>query len=74
MGHSCYISRKRWVSDCPVRNEIHYRKIPIISPGLYLFKRLFWWAYFRGSLFLEGLNIEGNFSSENGLDLAVQTA
>ena len=25
-----------------------YHKIPIISMGLSLFKRLFWWAYFRG--------------------------
>ena len=42
--------------------------------GLYLFKRLFCWAYFRGSLFSEGLIIEGNFVFQNGLDLTMKTA
>ena len=39
-----------------------------------MFKRLFCWAYFRGSLFSEGLIIGGNFASQNGLDLAIKTA
>ena len=42
--------------------------------GLYSFKRLFCWAYFRGSLFSEGLIIEGNFAFQNGLDLTMKTA
>ena len=36
-----------------------------------MFKRLFWWAYFRGSLFSEGLIIGGNFAFQNGLDLTI---
>ena len=36
--------------------------------------RLFWWAYFRGSLFLEGLIIGGNFVFQNGLVLTIKTA
>ena len=39
-----------------------------------MFKRLFCWAYFRGSLFSEGLIIEGNFAFQNGLDLTIKTA
>ena len=46
-------------------NPVKYRKIPIIS--LYLFKRLFCWAYFRGSVFSEGLVIGMNFAFQNGL-------
>ena len=54
---------------------VKYHKIPIISPqGLYLFKRLFCWAYFQGSLFSEGLIIGGNFAFQNGLDLTTKTA
>ena len=55
-------------------NEALYHKIPITSPGLYLFKRLFRWAYFHGRLFSEGLIIGGNFTFQNGLDLTVKTA
>ena len=44
-----------------------YRKIPIISPGLIFVQKAFLVAYFRGSLFLEGLIIGGNFAFENGL-------
>ena len=43
-------------------------KIPIIS-------RIFWWAYFRGSLFSQGVIIGGNFTfqnSQNGLDLTIK--
>ena len=39
-----------------------------------MFKRPFCWAYFRGSLFSEGLLIGGNFAFQNGLDLTIQTA
>ena len=42
--------------------------------GLYLFKRLFFWTYFWGSLFSEGLIIGGNFAFQNGLDLTIKTA
>ena len=37
-----------------------YRKIPIISPGLIFVQKAFCWAYFRGSLFSEGLIIGRN--------------
>ena len=39
-----------------------------------MFKRLFCWAYFRGSLFSEGLIIGGHFAFQNGLDLTMKTA
>ena len=39
-----------------------------------MFKRLFCWAYFRGSLFLEGFIFGGNFAFQNGLDLTMKTA
>ena len=39
-----------------------------------MFKRLFCWAYFRGSLFSEGLIIGRNFAFQNGLDLTIKTA
>ena len=39
-----------------------YRKIPIISPGAYIFERPFW-----RSLFLEGLIYGGKFASQNRL-------
>ena len=40
-----------------------------------MFKRPFCWAYFRGSLFSEGLIIGGvNFAFQNGLDLTIKTA
>ena len=35
---------------------------------------IFCWAYFRGSLFSEGLIIGGNFAFQNGLDLTIKTA
>ena len=41
---------------------------------LYFFKRLFWWAYFRGSLFSEGLIIARSFAFQNGLGLTIKTA
>ena len=34
---------------------VGYRKIPIVSPGLYLFERLFSWTYFREAYFRGGL-------------------
>ena len=40
--------------------------------GLYLFKRLFCLAYFRGSLFSEGLIIGRKFAFQNGLSLAIK--
>ena len=39
-----------------------------------MFKRPFCWAYFRGSLFSEGLIIGRNFAFQNGLDLTIKTA
>ena len=39
-----------------------------------MFKRLFCWAYFRGSLFSEGLIIGGSFAFQIGLDLTIKTA
>ena len=39
-----------------------------------MFKRLFCWAYFWGSLFSEGLIIGRNFEFQNGLDLTIKTA
>ena len=42
--------------------KIAYRKIPIISPGFIFVKMLFCWAYFRGSLFSEGLIIGRKFA------------
>ena len=38
-----------------------------------MFKRLFWQAYFRGSLFSEGLTIGGNFGFQNELGLTIKT-
>ena len=46
---------------------LKYHRILIISPGLNLFKRLYYWAYFQGSLFSEGLIIGRNFVFQNGL-------
>ena len=37
--------------------------------GLYLFERLFCWAYFRGSLCSDGRIIGRNFAFQNGLAL-----
>ena len=42
--------------------------------SLYLFKRLFRWAYFQESLFSEELIIGGNFAFQNGLGLTIKTA
>ena len=53
------------------RRFLYYRAIPIISPGL---TELFCWAYFRWSLFLEGLVIGRNFSFQNGFGLSIKTA
>ena len=39
-----------------------------------MFKRLFCWAYTRGSLFSEGLINGGNIAFQNGLDLTIKTA
>ena len=39
-----------------------------------MFERLFRWAYFRGSLFSEGLITGGNFAFQNGLSLTIKTA
>ena len=52
-----------------------YRKILIISPGfIFVQKAFFWWAYFRGSLFSEGLIIGGDFAFQNGSVLTIKTA
>ena len=53
--------------------KIAYRKIPITSPGLIFVKSLFCWAYFRGSLFSEGLIIGRKFAFQNGLGLTIKT-
>ena len=42
--------------------------------GVYLFKKLFRWDYFRGSLFSKGLIIGGNFVFQNGLGFTIKTA
>ena len=39
-----------------------------------MFKRLIWWAYFRGSLFSEGLIIGRNFAFQNEFGLTIKTA
>ena len=39
-----------------------------------MFKRLFYWAYFRGSLFSERLIIGRNFAFQNGFGLSLKTA
>ena len=39
-----------------------------------MFQRLFWWAYFRGSLFSEGLITGGNLAFENGSGLTIKIA
>ena len=51
------------------RRFLYYRAIPIISPGL---TGLFCWAYFRWSLFSEGLVIGRNFSFQNGFGLSIK--
>ena len=51
-----------------------YRKIPLVSPGIIFVQKTFFWTYFRGSLFSEGLIIGGNFAFQNGLDLTMKTA
>ena len=51
-----------------------YRKILIISPGLIFVQKAFWWAYFQGSLFSQGLIIGRNFAFQNGLGLTIKTA
>ena len=43
----------------------------MISPGLIFGQMAFWWAYFRGSLFSDGLIIGGNFAFQNELGLAI---
>ena len=55
-------------------NSLVYRKSPIISPGLRFVQKGFCWAYFRGSLFSEGLIIGRNFAFQNGFGLSVKTA
>ena len=67
--------RKQHVPEPEHRFRYQYRKILIISPGLiYLLKRLFCWAYFRGNLFSEGLVIEGNFVFQHGFGMLTNTA
>ena len=39
-----------------------------------MFKRLFCWAYFQGSLFSEGLVIGRNFAFQNESGLTIKTA
>ena len=39
-----------------------------------MFKRLFCWAYFQGSLFSEGLIFGRNFAFQSGLGLTIKTA
>ena len=49
-----------------------YHKIPIISPGLIFFQKVFCWAYFRESLFSQGLIIGRHFAFQNGLGLTIK--
>ena len=58
----------------PIFFFLKYRKFPIISPELIFVQKAFWWAYFRGRLFSEGLNIGGNFAFQNGLDLTIKNS
>ena len=37
-------------------------------------QKAFFWAYFRGSLILEGLIVGGSFAFQNGLNLTMKTA
>ena len=39
-----------------------------------MFKKLFCWAYIRGSLFSEGPVIGRNFAFQNGFGLSIKTA
>ena len=50
-----------------------YCRIPIISLGLSLFERIFYWAYSRGRLFSDGLVIGRNFAFQNKLSLTIKT-
>ena len=58
----------------PNTDRTSYRKIPIISPGLIFVLKAVCWAYFRGSLFPEGLIIGRNFAFQNRLGLTIKTA
>ena len=53
--------------------DFKYRKILIIHPGLIVVQSIFLVGlYFWGSLFSEGIIIDGNFAFQNGLDLAIK--
>ena len=49
-----------------------YRKIPIISPRRIFVQTAVCWAYFRGSLFSEGLIVGRNFAFQKGLGLKIK--
>ena len=53
--------------------DLIYCKIPIISRGLiFVQKANFWWAYFLGRFFSEGLIIGRNFAFQNGFSLTLK--
>ena len=54
--------------------EIKYRKILIISPGLIIVQKAAFLGLFLESLFSEGFIIERNFAFQNGLGLTIKTA
>ena len=51
---------------------MEYRKILIIRPGLIFVQKPFLWAFFRGSVFSEGLFIGGNFAFQNGFGFLIK--
>ena len=57
-----------------VIHYLKYRKVPIISPGLIFVQKAVLLAYFRGSLFSEGLIIGRTFAFQNGFGLTIKTA
>ena len=57
-----------------VIHYLKYRKVSIISPGLIFVQKAVLLAYFRGSLFSEGLIIGRTFAFQNGFGLTIKTA
>ena len=56
-----------------MRVEQFFDKYDAVKYRLYLFKRPFRWAYFRGSLLSEGFVIGRNFAFQNGFVLSIKT-
>ena len=52
-----------------ILNGLECCEIPIINPGIIFIQRLFSWAYFRGSLFSEGLHYWKEFCVSKWLGL-----